>query len=262
MLALFDRQMRRDALPDGPEARVERAGDVVRQVGPDPVWNGVIWSDLNESGADTAIADQVRHFAALGRDFEWKLYGHDRPRDLGARLRAAGLSAEPPETLMVAEIAALALEADVPDGVELSEVTGPAGADVVADVHEQAFGTDASQIRRRLRAQFAEAPGTVAAVIATAGGVPVSAARMELPPGGLFAGLWGGGTVPAWRHRGLYRALIAFRARIAAERGYRYLQVDAMDTSRPILARLGFAPLAVTTPYVYRAQGSAPSEPA
>ena len=33
------------------------------------------------------------------------------------------------------------------------------------------------------------------------------------------------------------------RARIAAERGYRYLQVDASDESRPILRRLGFVAL-------------------
>ncbi len=55
----------------------------------------------------------------------------------------------------------------------------------------------------------------------------MSSARLELTPGGDFAGLWGGGTVPEWRGRGLYRALVAHRARIAAERGYRHLLVDA-----------------------------------
>lgn len=75
--------------------------------------------------------------------------------------------------------------------------------------------------------------------------------RTKLPPGGRFAGLWGGGTVPEWRGRGLYRALVARRARVAAERGYRYLRVDASDMSRPILARLGFTQLSTTTPYVH-----------
>ncbi|ESU50240.1 putative acetyltransferase [Streptomyces sp. HCCB10043] len=45
---------------------------------------------------------------------------------------------------------------------------------------------------------------------------------------------------------------MTYRARIAAERGYRYLQVDASDMSAPILARLGFTALGTTTPYVYR----------
>ncbi len=74
---------------------------------------------------------------------------------------------------------------------------------------------------------------------------------MELVPGTRFAGLWGGGTVETWRGRGIYRALVAHRARIAADHGYRYVQVDASDQSRPILERLGLAPLTTTTPYVY-----------
>ncbi len=75
---------------------------------------------------------------------------------------------------------------------------------------------------------------------------------MEFRPGTDFAGLWGGGTAPQWRGKGIYRATVAHRARIAVERGYRYLQVDASDDSRPILDRLGFTTLCTTTPYVYR----------
>jgi hypothetical protein len=44
---------------------------------------------------------------------------------------------------------------------------------------------------------------------------------------------------------------VAYRARIAASRGCRYLQVDASDDSRPILARLGFETLSTTTPFNY-----------
>jgi GNAT superfamily N-acetyltransferase len=76
---------------------------------------------------------------------------------------------------------------------------------------------------------------------------------MELVPGTSFAGLWGGGTDARWRGRGIYRALVAHRARAALDRGYRYLQVDASDQSRPILERLGFETLSTTTPYVYGA---------
>jgi len=55
----------------------------------------------------------------------------------------------------------------------------------------------------------------------------------------------------AWRGRGIYRALVAYRTRLAAARGYRYLYVDAAPDSQPILARLGFTRLARTTPYVW-----------
>ncbi|WP_050776729.1 hypothetical protein [Streptomyces sp. SPB074] len=51
--------------------------------------------------------------------------------------------------------------------------------------------------------------------------------------------------------RGLYRATVAARARIAAARGVRYLQVDASADSAPILRRLGFLELTTTTPYIW-----------
>ncbi|WP_339127626.1 GNAT family N-acetyltransferase [Streptomyces sp. f51] len=251
VLALFDRDMREGARPDAPGARVERVGKVVRLVGADKGWSGVLWSDLDAAGADAAIAEQVSFYSGLGGGFEWKLYGHDRPEDLGQRLRAAGFTAEPEETVMVAELSGLALDVEPPEGVRIVPVTDRAGVALVAEVHEQAFGRDSTRLRHQLLAQLTGDPNAVVAVVALAGEVPVSAARMELLPGARFAGLWGGGTIEAWRGRGIYRALVAHRARVAAERGYRYVQVDASSQSRPILARLGFQPLTTTTPYVY-----------
>ncbi|GAB2573132.1 GNAT family N-acetyltransferase [Streptomyces capparidis] len=253
VLARFDRQLRADARPDVPGSRVERVGSVVRQVGAgDYGWSGVLWSDLDAAGADAAIAEQVRYFTGVGREFEWKLYGHDRPRDLGERLAAAGFEPEETETLLVAEAAELAPGYELPEGVRLRPVDDPQGVELVVRAHELAFGTDSSRIGRQLLAQLTHAPRDVVAVVAMAGDEPVSAARMELYPGTDFAGLWGGGTAAEWRGRGIYRALVAHRARIAVERGYRFLQVDASDDSRPILLRLGFTALGTTTPYVYR----------
>ncbi|MEU1255151.1 GNAT family N-acetyltransferase [Streptomyces chartreusis] len=251
VLALFDRDMREGAQPDGPDARVERVGRIVRQVSSEHGWNGVVWSDLDAAGADAAITEQIAHFSGLGREFEWKLYGHDLPVDLGQRLRAAGFVGQPEETLMIGEVAGLNLDAEPPEGIRILPVTDSAGVDLVAQVHEKAFGTDGSRLRHQLLAQLRADADTVVAVVALAGDTPVSAARMELVPGTRFAGLWGGGTVEGWRGRGIYRALVAHRARAAVDRGYRYLQVDAMSSSRPILERLGFEPLTTTTPYVH-----------
>jgi len=50
---------------------------------------------------------------------------------------------------------------------------------------------------------------------------------------------------------------VRYRARLAAAGGIRYLQADASPDSRPILERLGFACLAVTTPYVWSPAGMA-----
>jgi GNAT superfamily N-acetyltransferase len=251
ILALFDRDLREGAQPDGPDARIERTGGVVRQVASAQGWNGVLWSALDDATADAAIAEQVGYFTGLARDFEWKLYGHDQPVDLGQRLLAAGFTPEEEETLMIGVAADLTLDAEPPEGIRVLPVTDRVGVDLVSDVHEKAFGTDSSRLRHQLLARLTADPDTVVAVVALAGDEPVSAARMELVPGTRFAGLWGGGTVEGWRGRGIYRALVAHRARAAADRGYRYLQVDASSQSRPILERLGFAPLTTTTPYVY-----------
>ncbi|MER5889392.1 GNAT family N-acetyltransferase [Streptomyces sp. NPDC001941] len=252
---LFDRQLRREARADGPGAVVERVGPVVRQTAPASGWNGVLWSgfapDDDPASVDAVIAEQVAHFGRAGVDFEWKAYGHDAPAFLGDRLTAAGFTAGERETVLVGESTALPAGVPLPPGVTLVPVTDAAGVEQVAEVHHAAFGTDSSRLRAHLLAQLAADSGTVAAVVALADGVPVSSARMEMYRGTDFAGLWGGGTVASWRSRGLYRALVSFRARIAAEHGYRYLQVDAMETSRPILERLGFAALGTTTPYEY-----------
>src|SRR5258707_10581593 len=108
-----------------------------------------------------------------------------------------------------------------------------------------------SQLRSSLTAQLSASPQSTAMVVAMAGDEPVCSARIDFYAGTQFAGLFGGGTLPQWRGRGIYRALVAHRAQLAAARGYRYLQVDASPESRPILGRLGFARLALTTPYTW-----------
>ncbi|MFI9392735.1 GNAT family N-acetyltransferase [Streptomyces bauhiniae] len=250
VLARYDLEMRRNARPDAPGARIERTGAVVRQVAGERGWNGVVWSGLDAAGADRAIEEQIAYFTGLGRDFEWKLYGHDGPSDLGERLTAAGFRAEEPETLMVGEIAELTLEERLPDGVRLVRAVDAAGVDLVMAVHERVFGTDGTALRDRLPARLAADPGTVLAVVALAGDEPVASARLELVPGGDFAGLWGGGTVEEWRGRGLYRALVAHRTRVAAAHGCRHVHVDASAMSRPVLERLGLHALTTTTPYL------------
>jgi GNAT superfamily N-acetyltransferase len=245
VLAAYDEQVRRRPAPDD-GGWIERADGVIRTVGS---WNGVGWADPEPGDVDAVIAAQVARFRALGRPWEWKHYSHDRTAGLPERLLAAGFTPEPPETLLVAETADLAPGAAPPAGVELRPVVDAHGVAALVAVHDDVFGGDHSAVGRVVSIGIAN--GTVAAVVALAGENPVSAGRVEFHPGTEFAGLWGGGTVDAWRGRGLFRALVAHRAAEAAARGYRYLQVDATAASRPILRRLGFVELATTTPYTH-----------
>lgn len=255
VLTAFNEQVRQATTPDGTGATFEKTELLVRRLAvPGTDGSGIIWTDLDESNADPVIAEQLAFFGARAAEFEWKYYDYDQPADLAGRLARAGLVAEEPESFVVAEvpviIAALA-SAPVPAGITIERVTDPAGVDVMNSVQESVFGEDRSELRASLLAQLAAAPEMTGLFVAMAGDVPVSAARIEFLPETEFAGLWGGGTLPEWRGRGIYRELVKHRAELAAERGYKYLTVDASDQSRPILERLGFTRLAVTTPYIW-----------
>jgi GNAT superfamily N-acetyltransferase len=245
----YDRQVRRRICPDQPGERVERGPSVVRVLGDDG-WRAVLWSDLDAATADQVITEQLDRFSGLGA-WEWKLHSYDQPRDLPQRLAAAGLAAGQPETLMVAELDALAPGARAADGVLLVPVVDDGGVDGLVGLHDEVFGGDHSAVGRALLAQLRATPPTAAAVLAVADGVPVSGGRVELARGTDFASIWGGGTLPAWRGQGLFRAVVASRAALAAAEGFRFLQVDATAASRPILARMGFVELATTIPYVH-----------
>jgi len=250
----FDAQVRRGLHSDGFGVLGEWVGPVIRWTAAGGEgWSGIAWSELDAETADGVIADQVAFFRGRAERFEWKLYSYDQPPDLGERLLAAGFVREDAESLMVADAGRIAGHGDtsaaLPDGVRLVRVTDEADLDLMIGLHDRVFGAD-PHLRAALIAQL-RAPETTVMLLAMAGDEPVCSARVEFGDGSEFAGLWGGGTLPQWRGRGIYRALVGYRARLAVARGYRYLQVDASAESRPILERLGFVCLAQTTPYVW-----------
>jgi GNAT superfamily N-acetyltransferase len=250
--AAFDAQIRRRTDPDEAGGVVEPDEGLLRWVAPGAQTSCIVWSRLSADSADAAIATQRAYFAARGTPVEWKYYDYDQPADLPQRLLAAGFEAEDEELMLVAETAAISHEIVLPPGVRLEPVTDEAGIEAMMAVHDLAFADHPSpELGPRLATQLREAPDSLQVVVAMAGDEPVSAARIEFVDGTDFAGLWGGGTIPAWRRKGIFRALVAYRAGLAAARGYRYLQVDALPPSRPILQRLGFQAVATTTPYVY-----------
>jgi GNAT superfamily N-acetyltransferase len=244
--AAFDDQMRR-RVPPGPDATVEADEKVTRVLARDGSWAAVMWSDLSGDDADAVIA------AETARDvpyLEWKHYSGDRPADLPARLTAAGLAPEGPETVLVADLHELDLVDPTPDGVRVATVEDEAGVEALVAVHHEVFGDLHPGTRTAVLTSLSMEPRPTEAVVAWAGERPISAGRIEFSEGRDFAGLFGGGTAPDWRGRGVFRALIAHRAARARERGVRYLYVDAVPMSRPIFERLGFVPLTETTPYV------------
>ena len=254
LLAAYDTQLRgrlADRLPDG--VRCERDGPLLRMVG--EKHGGFIdyrdLTGLEGAAVDELIARQVRVFAERGERFEWKLHAHDLPADLAQRLRTAGFAPEDTESVMIAPVAAVAAEPRVPSGVRLREVTERADLDRIAALEEAIWQDGRGWLADSLEAERAVDPDVITIVVAETGTTFVCAAWVRFAPGTEFATLWGGGTLPAWRSRGIYRAVVAYRANLAAQRGFRYVQVDASESSRPILERLGFVAVTTTTPFIW-----------
>ncbi len=239
VLARFDAELRRNP-PDDPEFRTERDGTVVRIVGPTELV--VLYSNFPGSEVASGVARQTEEFRRRGLPVEWKVYDHDGPPELPSILRATGYVATPKETLMVFDLAHPLPAPAIPRGLAIRRVRTREDLDDLARVNTAAFGRPSEYGPDRL-ADRLDAPD-LGVYVAYLDGVPVSGGRVEKVPGRSFAGLWGGGTAPEFRGRGIYRALVSVRADFARERGARYLMVEALNsTSRPILERVGFEPL-------------------
>ena len=252
LLAAFDAQARAEPPSPPPGIRYEQDGPVLRVVG---AARGFISAppDTGLRGAelDRLIARQRDYFTGRGEAVEWKTFAHDQPPDLVARLRAAGFVAEDLETVLVGRTEQMATPPVLPGGVVLRQVTADADMRRIADMESAVWGEDRNHNGDHLIREVAAAPEDFLVLVAEAGTQVVAAGWISFRPGSDFAGLWGGATLREWRRKGIYHALVAARAQLAAARGVPYLQVDASSDSAPILRRLGFQAITTTTPYVW-----------
>jgi GNAT superfamily N-acetyltransferase len=207
-------------------------------------YNFVDWWDFGEERAFEIAAREAAFFRPRGT-VKWKVYDHDAPANLGDALAAAGFAAEGRETFMALDIADPPDWGAPPPGVEVRRITDRAGVIDFMAVNTAAFGERGSWTVEFLESRLADP--VLGIYVAYVDGRPVTCGRLEDCPGTPFTGIYGGGTTPEARGRGVYRAMVAARTAEARRRGYRYLTVDARETSRPILERLGFQPVAMLT---------------
>jgi ribosomal protein S18 acetylase RimI-like enzyme len=253
LLTFYDRELRENPPHPGPGYRIERTATVTRFVGPTNTAadNCVIFSRLDEGSADAAIAAELAYFAAAGRAFEWKLYEHDRPADLAQRLLARGFTAETPETVLVREVAAVAPARPADPAITIRRLRDPAALAAVLAIQNAVWNEDHAWLIDSLARELTHDPQALEVLIAEAGAAPIASSWMRCQGGTQFASLWGAATLPDYRGRGLYSALVARHAATARDHGFRLLTVDANANSRPVLEKVGFRPLTGTRPYVW-----------
>lgn len=246
LLAAYDADLRT-------EAEMLDALDVTR-IG--PLWLGtflggrgfISYRDLDGADLSTLVARAVAHFDQVDgvAEVEWKTRAHDDAPRLHEALVRHGFVPGEPESVMIGEAAALAVDVPLPDGVELRRITTDDDVRRMVAMQDSVFGhaTHAGELISRMAAD-----PTIECWVAEAGGRIVSAGRLHPVRGTAFAGIWGGATRPEWRGRGIYRALTAARARAAMRHGKALIHSDSTEYSRPILERYGFVKVTETTPY-------------
>ena len=180
-------------------------------------------------------------------EIEWKTRGHDRAEGLHEALVEAGYVPQEPESIMIGPAELLALDLPLPSDVSLRSVTDLDDVRRASFAADRAFDEEPSEARALETAQrIAEGDEMW---IAEVDGEIVCTGRLSPVAGTEFAGIWGGATRLDQRRRGIYRALTAARAKSAVARGFRYINSDSTEYSRPILERSGFVKVSTTTPY-------------
>ena len=243
VLALYEQEQRKNVHYYG--TRTEQTPDVVRVVDQGAGDGAIIYSRLDESNADRVIREQIAYFEGIGQNFEWKVFGYDTPPNLRERLVAAGFVSEEPDSIMVLDLKSAPAALLEPIGADIRQITDPAQIVEVVQILNQVWNDDHAAFGRMLTEEFTHNRDYLSIYLAYADGVPASTAWIRYHKGSQFAGLWGGSSLPAYRHHGLYTALLAIRIQEARRRNVRYLTIDASPMSQPIAVKYGFQLLAV-----------------
>ena len=202
------------------------------EIGPDadPDMNIVSRLRLTGHDIDAAIEDARAAFREAGRtEATWEVASGSRPEGLAPRLRTAGMT---DHGAMLA-LACTSEPARPADGLETERVETDAQFEEVAAIFAEGDGWHPSDAWLR-------GPGFVTRYLARIDGRAVATADITWLDHDRAAFLGGALTLPEFRGRGAYRALVHRRWQEASARGRDVLVTQSEPMSQPILLRLGF----------------------
>lgn len=243
ILEVLDRERRLSGSPS------DRIG-LFREWSPDRSACRIVFAaDLSPTQLAVAVHDELAKARDGGYALEWKVYGHDPAAGLTDMLTAAGFVPGDAEKVLVLDLDGVEGGRFDESPYETRTVRDDRGLAAVAAISRQIGRQDVETESHRLSAMLRERPKSLSIHVAYVDGEPVSSGRIHYGHSADVAELAGGRTVPARRKRGLFSAIVTARLREAAARGCRYVFVDVLPTSEPILTRRGFTALTSTQPF-------------
>jgi predicted GNAT family acetyltransferase len=226
-----------------------KSAEIVKLVSPEQTGSIINYFNFEAKNAQKHIESELAFFKKLGRSFEWKVYSHDTPLNIGKVLTKCGFIADEPESFMVLDLDTINV---VESGLEIcTEVSDESGIRDAIRVQEAVWNKELTSHYNFLKNQKFSQPESIKIYVIYQQGQPVSSAWVTFNEGSEFAGIWGGSTLKAFRGQGLYSALLHTRILDAQKQGVKFLTIDASPMSRPIVEKHGFQLLSTTTPYHY-----------
>jgi GNAT superfamily N-acetyltransferase len=240
LLALYDREQRIDI--EYPGLRKEVSGGVVRFTGSadNNAGNLVLFSRFGDDSADRAIQDQITFYKQKNLPFEWKVFDHDSPPDLRARLVVQGFKPRDRDVIMVMNVRDAQARLLRPPHFEVRRLTNSVQLSELTALLQEVYGIDFGYLGKILADDMRYRPYYSSIFMACVDNEPAGVGWIQYPARSQFASLWGGTVLPRFRGRGLYRALLATRLQEAIRRGYGLLTIEAPKSVRGLAENLGF----------------------
>ena len=198
--------------------------------------NEVMWADLREATAEAQIDEVIAAYRSHGVAFKWAVYPWTKPADMAERLQRRGLDHWDARAM----VAPAALKLRAPTDITVQHITAETlDAYLAVSCAGWELDEQAAEVLSAVSADRLERGVTDLVVASCDGENAASAATLVKPDGTGY--LTGANVLPAFRGRGIYRALLHARLLALRERGIEVATTHAREaTSAPMLAHLGF----------------------
>ncbi|MDQ3368412.1 MAG: GNAT family N-acetyltransferase [Myxococcota bacterium] len=203
-------------------------------------FNEVAYAVLDPAEADAVIDRTVAQYRALGIKFRWTVGPDSAPPDLGDRLAARGLLKSVSCGMARATTPELPAVGDAVD-VRVTEVDATT-VDRYTHAMAEGWEVEPGPLAIAHAAALSPTARTHHLFLAEIAGAAAGVASYVRFPRSAY--LLGGVVLPAYRRRGVYRALVGTRLAHARAQGIALATSHAREvTSAPILGALGFQTL-------------------
>jgi GNAT superfamily N-acetyltransferase len=230
----------------GPSRRISERRYLI-EIGPDadPDMNVVFRLRLDGHDVAAAVEHARATFRAAGRhEATWEVGSGSTPPGLADRLRAEGMTDHEPGSMLA--LACTTEPASPTSGIETERVETASQFGEVRAIFADGDGWHPSD-------EWLRGPGFVTRYLArTQDGRAIATADITWLEHDRAVFLGGALTLPEYRGRGAYRALVHRRWQEAAARGRDVLVTQSEPMSQPILLRLGFQVVGEVTVLVDR----------